>query len=126
MASKIPIFGGISAAVAGILIVLFLAPTGIVQEEYSLNVDPTKEKQSLFIMARVSLENTGTKPLTNVEINFGDGDKLYLGTLKPGQSEIISPPNGNSLQYVIVTSNEGVYVSKVYREPIAMPGMMGS
>ena len=126
MASKIPIFGGISAAVAGILVVLFLAPTGIIQEEYSLNVDPTKEKQSLFIMARVSLENTGTKPLTNVEINFGDGDKLHLGTLKPGQSEIISPPNGNSLQYVIVTSNEGVYVSKVYREPIAMPGMMGS
>ena len=126
MASKITIFGGISAAVGGILVVLFLAPTGIAQEEYSLNVDPTKEKQSLFIMARVSLENTGTKPLTNVEINFGDGDKLYLGTLKPGQSEIISPPNGNSLQYVIVTSNEGVYVSKVYREPIAMPGMMGS
>ena len=126
MVSKIPIFGGIAAAVAGIIILLFLAPPGIVQEEYSLNVDPTKEKQSLFIMARVSLENTGTKPLTNVEINFGDGDKLYLGTLKPGQSEIISPPNGNSLQYVIVTSNEGVYVSKVYREPIAMPGMMGS
>ena len=126
MASKITIFGGISAAVGGILVVLFLAPTGIIQEEYSLNVDPTKEKQSLFIMARVSLENTGTKPLTNVEINFGDGDKLYLGTLKPGQSEIISPPNGNSLQFVIVTSNEGVYVSKVYREPIAMPGMMGS
>ena len=126
MASKITIFGGISAAVGGILVVLFLAPTGIAQEEYSLNVDPTKEKQSLFIMARVSLENTGTKPLTNGEINFGDGDKLYLGTLKPGHSEIISPPNGNSLQFVIVTSNEGVYVSKVYREPIAMPGMMGS
>ena len=126
MASKITIFGGISAAVGGILVVLFLAPTGIAQEEYSLNVDPTKEKQSLFIMARVSLENTGSKPLTNVEINFGDGDKLYLGTLKPGQFEIISPPQGNSLQYVIVTTNEGVYVSKVYREPIAMPGMMGS
>ena len=126
MASKITIFGGISAAVGGILVVLFLAPTGITQEEYSLNVDPTKEKQSLFIMARVSLENTGTKSLTNVEINFGDGDKLYLGTLKPGQDAIISPPQGNSLQYVIVTSDEGVYVSKVYREPIAMPGMMGS
>ena len=40
--------------------------------------------------------------------------------------KIISPPQGNSLQFVIVTSSEGVYVSKVYREPIAMPGMMGS
>ena len=126
MASKIPIFGGIGSAVAGIVFVLFFTPSAIFQEEYSLSVDPTKEKQTLFIMARVSLENTGTKSLTNVELNFGDGDKIYLGTLKPGQYEIISPPQGNSLQYVIVTSNEGVYVSKVYREPIAMPGMMGS
>ena len=126
MASKIPIIGGIGAAAAGVLFILFFTPVGISQEDYSLSVDPTKEKQSLFIMARVSLENTGTKPLTNVELNFGDGDKIFLGTLKPGQSEIISPPQGNSLQYVIVTSSEGVYVSKVYREPIAMPGMMGS
>ena len=126
MANKIPIIGGIIAAVTGIVFVILLTPNGLTQEEYSLSVDPTKEKQSLFIMARVSLENTGTKPLTNVELNFGDGDKIYLGTLKPGQYEIISPPQGNSLQFVIVTSNEGVYVSKVYREPIAMPGMMGS
>ncbi len=126
MTSKIPIFGGIGAAVAGIVIVLFFTPSGISQEEYSLSVDPTKEKQTLFIMARVSLENTGTKPLTNVKIDFGDGDRLFLGTLKPGQFEIISPPQGNSLQYVIVTAEEGIYVSKIYRLPIAMPGMMGS
>ena len=92
MASKIPIFGGIAAAAGIAVFVLFFTPAGISQEEYSLSVDPTKEKQSLFIMARVSLENTGSKPLTNVELNFGDGDKIYLGTLKPGQSEIISPP----------------------------------
>ena len=126
MMSKIPLLSGIGAAIVGIVVLLLFGPSGIAQEEYAISVDPTKEKQSLFIMARVSLENIGSKPLTNVEINFGDGDKIYLGTLKPGQSEIISPPQGNSLQYVIVTSNEGVYVSKVYREPIAMPGMMGS
>ena len=126
MVNKIPVFGGIAAAIGIAAFFLISTPAGLIQEEYSLSVDPTKEKQSLFIMARVSLENTGTKPLTNVELNFGEGDKFYLGTLKPGQFEIISPPQGNSLQYVIVTSNEGVYVSKVYREPIAMPGMMGS
>ena len=126
MVNKIPVFGGIAAAIGIAAFFLISTPTGLIQEEYSLSVDPTKEKQSLFIMARVSLENTGSKPLTNVELNFGEGDKIYLGTLKPGQFEIISPPQGNSLQYVIVTSNEGVYVSKVYREPIAMPGMMGS
>ena len=126
MVIKISVFGGIAAAIGIAAFFLISTPAGLIQEEYSLSVDPTKEKQSLFIMARVSLENTGSKPLTNVELNFGEGDKIYLGTLKPGQSEIISPPQGNSLQYVIVTSNEGVYVSKVYREPIAMPGMMGS
>ena len=89
-------------------------------------VDPTKEKQSLFIMARVSIENTGTLPLTNVRVNFGDGEILSLGTLKPGQHIIVSPPAENSLQYVIVTSDEDIYVSKAYREPIPMPGMMGS
>ncbi len=126
MVNKIPVFGGIATAIGIAAFFLISTPVGLIQEEYSLSVDPTKEKQSLFIMARVSLENTGSKPLTNVELNFGEGDKIYLGTLKPGQFEIISPPQGNSLQYVIVTSNEGVYVSKVYREPIAMPGMMGS
>ncbi len=126
MVNKIPVFGGIAAAIGIAAFFLISTPAGLIQEEYSLSVDPTKEKQTLFIIARVSLENTGTKPLTNVELNFGDGDKTYLGTLKPGQYEIISPPQGNSLQYVIVTSNEGVYVSKVYREPVAMPGMMGS
>ena len=96
------------------------------QETYSISVDPTKEKQTLFIMARVSIQNTGTGSLTNVQINYGEGDKDYLGTLKPGQSIIVSPPQGNSLQYVIVSAEPDIYVSKVYREPIGMPGMMGS
>ena len=118
---------GISAGVAGILAAIFLLfPTSVTSGEYGLMGDPTKEKQSLFIMARVSIENTGTLPLTNVRVNFGDGEILPLGTLKPGQNIIVSPPAGNSLQYVIVTANEDIYVSKAYREPIPMPGMMGS
>ncbi len=125
--SKFIVIIAISAGVAGILAaVFFLFPTNTTSGEYGIMVDPTKEKQSLFIMARVSIENTGTLPLTNVRVNFGDGEILALGTLKPGQNIIVSPPAGNSLQYVIVTSDEDIYVSKVYREPIAMPGMMGS
>jgi len=103
-----------------------LFPTSVVSGEYGIMVDPTKEKQTLFVMARVAIENTGTLPLTNVEVNYGDGDIDYLGTLKPGQYVILSPPHGNSLQYVIVKADGDVYVSKAYREPIAMPGMMGS
>jgi len=124
---KFVIIGSIAAAV-GILFAIFglLTMGNFTQETYSISVDPTKEKQSLFIMARVSIQNTGTGSLTNVQINYGEGAKDYLGTLKPGQSIIVSPPQGNSLQYVIVTADPEIYVSKVYREPIAMPGMMGS
>ena len=124
---KFVIIGSIAAAV-GISFAIFglLTMGNFTQETYSISVDPTKEKQSLFIMARVSIHNTGTGSLTNVQINYGEGAKDYLGTLKPGQSIIVSPPQGNSLQYVIVTADPEIYVSKVYREPIAMPGMMGS
>ena len=85
------------AALAGISIAIFgvLTMGNFSQETYSISVDPTKEKQSLFIMARVSIQNTGTGSLTNVQINFGQGEKDYLGTLKPGQSIIVSPPHGN-------------------------------
>ena len=41
----------------------------------SIMVDPTKEKQSLFVLARVTLQNTGGQPLTNIMIDYGDGDK---------------------------------------------------
>ena len=124
---KFVIFGVITALV-GISVAIFgvLTMGNFSQETYSISVDPTKEKQTLFIMARVSIQNTGTAPLTNVEINYGDGTKDYLGTLKPGQLVIVSPPQNNPLQYVIVTATEDIYVSKVYREPIGMPGMMGS
>ena len=121
IAGIIVVFTGISIAIFGVLTM-----GNFSQETYSISVDPTKEKQTLFIMARVSIQNTGTGSLTNVQINYGEGDKDYLGTLKPGQSIIVSPPQGNSLQYVIVSVEPDIYVSKVYREPIGMPGMMGS
>jgi len=126
--NNLPIIGGSIAAVTiGIILAIFLLfPTSTISGDYGIMVDPTKEKQSLFVMARVTVENTGSLPLTNVQVNYGDGDIDYLGTLKPGQLIILSPPQGNSLQYVIVKADGDVYVSKAYREPIAMPGMMGS
>jgi len=125
--SKFTIIGSV-AALTGIAIAIFgvLTMGNFSQETYSISVDPTKEKQTLFIMARVSIQNTGTGSLTNVQINYGEGHKDYLGTLKPGQLIIVSPPQDNSLQYVIVSAEPDIYVSKVYREPIGMPGMMGS
>ena len=89
-------------------------------------VDPTKEQQSLFVIARVLVQNTGTQPLTNLTVDYGDGDRDFIGTLNPGKAIILSPPSDNPLQYVTVTADGGIYEFKAYREPVAMPGMMGS
>ena len=118
---------GIGGAATIIILVISMAfPSSITIADNSIMVDPTKEKQSLFLLARVMIQNTGDQSLTNLTIDYGDGDKDFIPTLKPGKTIILSPPEGNSLQFVRVTADGGVDVYKAYREPIAMPGMMGS
>ena len=121
----------IGCGIAGIAVILttlifFAFPSPTTFNEYSILVDPTKEQQSLFVIARVLIQNTSSQSLTNLAIDYGEGDKDFIGTLKPGQTIILSPPDGNPLQYVTVTADNGIYVFKAYREPVAMPGMMGS
>ena len=118
---------GIGGAATIIILVISTAfPTSITIADNSIMVDPTKEKQSLFLLARVMIQNTGDQSLTNLTIDYGDGDKDFIPTLKPGKTIILSPPDGNSLQFVRVTADGGIDIYKAYREPIAMPGMMGS
>jgi len=118
---------GIGGAAAVIILVITMAfPGSTVTSDNSILVDPTKEKQSLFVIARVLIQNTGNQPLTNITIDYGDSDKDFISILKPGKTMILSPPDGNSLQFVRVTADGNVDVYKAYREPIAMPGMMGS
>ena len=118
--------GGLAIIVAVIVLLAFPSPTTYNESGYSIMVDPTKEQQSLFIIARVLVQNTGTQPLTNLTIDYGDGDRDFIGTLNPGKTIILSPPGDNPLQYVTVTADGGIYEFKAYREPVAMPGMMGS
>ena len=118
---------GIGGAAAIIILVVTMAfPGSITTSDSSILVDPTKEKQNLFILARVMIQNTGNSPLTNITIDYGGGDKDFIQTLKSGKTIILSPPDGNSLQFVRVTADGGIDVYKAYREPVAMPGMMGS
>ena len=118
---------GIGGAATIIILVISMAfPSSITIGDNSIMVDPTKEKQSLFLLARVMIQNTGDQSLTNLTIDYGDGDKDFIPTLKPGKTIILSPPDGNSLQFVRVTADGGIDIYKAYREPIAMPGMMGS
>ena len=118
---------GIGGAAAIIILVVTMAfPGSTTTSDSSILVDPTKEQQSLFILARVMIQNTGDHPLTNITIDYGDGDKDFIPTLKSGKTMLLSPPDGNSLQFVRVTADGGIDVYKAYREPVAMPGMMGS
>jgi hypothetical protein len=118
---------GVGGAAAVIILVITMAfPGSTTTSDHSILVDPTKEKQSLFVLARVTVQNTGSQSLTNITIDYGDGDKDFIPTLKPGKTIILSPPEENSLQFVRVTADGGIDVYKAYREPIAMPGMMGS
>ena len=117
----------IGGAAAVIILVITLAfPGSTTTSDYSILVDPTKEKQSLFVLARVTVQNTGSQSITNITIDYGNGDRDFIPTLKPGETIILSPPEENSLQFVRVTADGGIDVYKAYREPIAMPGMMGS
>ena len=115
-----------SATVIIILVITVAFPGSTTTSDSSILVDPTKEQQSLFILARVMIQNTGEHPLTNITIDYGGGDKDFIPTLKSGKTMLLSPPDGNSLQFVRVTADGGIDVYKAYREPVAMPGMMGS
>jgi len=118
---------GIGGVAAITILVIYMAfPGSTTTPDNSIFVDPTKEKQSLFVMARVTIQNTGNQPITNILIDYGEGDKDFIPILEPGITLILSPPDGNSLQFVRITADGNIDVYKAYREPIAMPGMMGS
>ena len=112
--------------VLGVVIGLSISKVSFATQEYAIFVDPFKDEQSLFVMARVTIQNTGTQPLTNVRANFGGGDIQELGTLQPGQKIIVSPPDDNDLLFVQVSTDEGIFENKAFRTPSKMPGMMGS
>jgi len=123
---KLLIVSSVIAATTIITTLLFTLPMSITSNEYDIFVDPFKDPQDLFIMSRILLQNTGNLPLTNVQIDFGNQQIEKLDTLAPGHKILVSPPVYNDMLFVIVTSDEGIYVKKQYRTPAKMPGMMGS
>jgi archaellum component FlaF (FlaF/FlaG flagellin family) len=95
------------------------------RNDFDLEIDALKEEQSLFTHTRVTITNTGKQPLTNIKINYGNTSET-VALLEPGHSYPLSPPAGSNLQRIIATSDQGVNITKEYRTPISMPGMMGS
>ena len=120
---------GIGVAVITIMGLIFgmdVLKLSISTQEHDIYVDPLLDKQSLFVMGRVTIQNTGSQSLTNIHVNFGAGDTLDLGTLKPGQKIIVSPPPDNPMEFVMISADNGIFVNKAYREMPKMVGMMGS
>ena len=112
------------ALISAVMIGLFLI-SSVPTESYSLDVDPMKDEQSLFINARVVLTNTGKMPLTNLSIDYGPSTES-IAKLAPGEKISLSPPAGSNLDKVRVSANEGIDLTKDYRKPIKLPGMIGS
>lgn len=98
----------------------------LLSADYNLEIDPLKDEQNLFSTARVTLSNTGKLPLTNVVINYGGQQTESVESISPGQKLLLSPPGNVPLDFVTVTTNEGLNMTKMYRTPIKLPGMMGS
>ena len=113
-------------ALMGVVFGMDVFRGNIATQDYEIYVDPLIDKQNLFIMGRVTIQNTGGEALTNVRVNFGEGDTLDLGTLDSGEKVIVSPPSDNKMEFVIVSADPDIFVNKVYREPPKMVGMMGS
>jgi hypothetical protein len=121
----------IIAMVAGIGIMAVSFGSNVIQmsvpvQDYDVFVDPIIDRQNLFDIGRVTIQNTGSKPLTNIHINFGDGDTMDLKILEPGDKILLSPPSENSMEFVMISADNDVFVSKAYRTPPKMVGMMGS
>ncbi len=118
------IVGGV--AIMGVIIGMDISKVAIATQDYDIFVDPLLDEQNLFVMGRVTIQNTGSQPLTDVKVNFGEGDVTELGTLDPGEKVILSPPSDNNMEFVQVTAEPDIFVSKAYRSPPKMVGMMGS
>ena len=119
------------AGIAAIVIVAVIFGGDILKlsiptQEYDIFVDPILDKQSLFVMGRVTIQNIGSQPLTNIHVNFGAVDTIDLKTLKAGQKIILSPPPDNPMEFVMISADNDIFVSKAYRELPKMVGMMGS
>ncbi len=121
----------IAVGLATIVLVVVVFGSNLVKlsvptQEYDIFVDPILDKQSLFVMGRVIIQNTGSQPLTNIHVNFGAGDTLDLKSLKAGQKIILSPPPDNPMEFVMISADNDIFVNKAYREMPKMVGMMGS
>lgn len=110
------------------VVVIYNVLISVPFKQYSLEVDALKDPQSLLVNSRVVLKNNGKQALNDIYIVYDSNRNLTENLLRiePGQTIILSPPQGALLNNVTVFTGEGISVDKAFRSPIKMPGMIGS
>jgi hypothetical protein len=116
--------GGVCVALILLIFIVFAIPT----KDFAIDIDPMKDNQNLFSTSRVMVANIGKMPLTNIVVNYGGGNNAIekIASLSPGEKVLLSPPSNSPLKSVTVTTDQGLSMTKDYRTPIKLPGMMGS
>lgn len=122
---RVFLFSAIGGGVTVVTVFLLFSVFAVATQNYAISVDPIKDNQYLFSTARVTIANTGKLPLTNIVVNYG-GKVDKLTSLSPGENAMLSPPENSTLKSVTVTADHGLSVTKDYRTPLKIPGMMGS
>ena len=126
MNKKAIVFASISAAIAVISVMLLISIFSLATKNFGLDVDPIKDNQNLFNTARVTVTNTGKLTLNNVTVIYDNKSRERINSLPPGQKIMLSPPDNSSLKSVTVIADHGLKVTRAYRTPMKIPGMMGS
>jgi hypothetical protein len=110
------------------VVVLYNVLISVPFKEHSLDVDALRDPESLLVNSRVVLKNTGKQTLNDIYIVYDNNKNLTenLVRIDPGQTIILSPPQGALLKSVSVFTGEGISIEEGFRSPIKMPGMIGS
>ena len=126
MNKKAVVFASLGVAIVVISVMLLMSILSLATKNFALDVDPIKDNQNLFNTARVTVTNTGKSTLNHLRVIYDGKSTENINSLSPGEKIMLSPPNNSSLESVTVIADHGLKVTKSYRSPLKIPGMMGS
>ena len=93
-----------------------------------MDVDAFKDQVDVMGFTRIILTNTGRSTLTNIVVDFGNYQER-IPKLPSGQKLMVSPQSVDfdiaELDEVTVTADNGIHITKKYRQASKMPGMIG-
>ncbi len=109
-----------------VLLFLFIFLNEQNKKPFSLELDAIKDQTDISgTFYRVKITNSGTNPLTEIEVNLGKGDIQNMELLEPGQSFFFYPKPETNSTIVKVTTSEGVEKESSYRSPLKGIGLPG-